>query len=191
MIAALLLFTLFSAFYFLSIQNICDAFIDEKYDDKKLCVDLLCDEIDALALDNPLEILARVITKIDGHDGTICGLYDDKLQIVSSRSPLFGVKPFAPANYPDLVHAVANGKVGSLNVWYDSEGLPPHTIKVYYRWSRGFIVIMGTSKYTASYEAGLVIRNVTIVLSLASVVFFLFASILLLRERKRAYGQSA
>ena len=154
-------------------------------------MDLLCDEIDALEPDNPSEILARAATKIDGYDGTICGLYDDELRIVSSRSPLFGVTPFVPADYPDLVNAIRMEKSESVNVWYSSEGLPPHTIKVYFRWARDFVVIVGVSEYTANYEAGLTIRNVVAVLTAVSVVIFALIAFLLLKERKRAYGQSS
>ena len=167
-------------------QSTYDAFIDEKYDDKKLSIDLLCDEIDALESDNPSEILARVVTKIDGHDRTICGLYNDGLQIVSSRSPLFGVTPFVPANYPDLVNAVRNGKSGSMNVWYDSEGLPPHTIKVYYRWVGNLVIIVGVSKYTTGYVMSSAFQNAYAILSAASYVFFAGTVIVLIIGRKRS-----
>ena len=132
-----------------ALGDVYGAFIREKYADRKLDVDLVCDEIEYLELEvGYTDVLARAITRIDATVGTYAELFDRDLTGLSERTPLFLGAPFDPMEYPEFVEMVDLYRCGELTMWFDKPGAAPQNIHVYFRWVDDLLAVVGVSKYS-------------------------------------------
>ena len=125
------LFVIYCAYFYFAVNQLHGVLVYEKHKDRKLSVDIACDELDKQSYTEAnRDILSRIVTRIDMADGSLCALYDEGLNILSGRSPLFNVEPFSPLDYPELVNKIKHNKTGETSVWYGGDGAPPHSIKI-------------------------------------------------------------
>jgi len=186
-IATLAIFSAFAIFFFLSINNLYAGFAEEKYIDKRISLDIVCDEADMLVAEGrSAEILARVITKLDAVDGTICAVYDKDFTLLSGRKVLAGTTPFTLLDYPDLISLLQKTRAGETSVWYAQHGFPPHNISVYFRWVGDAFAMIGVSKYATNYQLGQHITSEASWLTISSLLCFGLTGFSFWRERRRS-----
>jgi len=146
----LCLCSVYVCYLLFALVSTLNASIEEKYTYQKLSVNLVCDELDRFAhSEGNIAILTRAATQIDAGDGSICALYDSDFNILSMRTPLPDVTPFSPADYPELANMIRLNRQGEAAAWYNKPGLPPHAVKVYFRWVGDVFVLLGVSRYAA------------------------------------------
>jgi len=74
---------------------------------------------------------------------------------------------------------------GEATAWYNKPGLPPHAVKVYFRWASDVFVILGVSRYTVNSPIYDTLYAGAVILVGISVVSFLITGLSLWAERGR------
>jgi hypothetical protein len=133
----------FSTVFYNVIKAGQDALLEEKRYEKKLDLDLICDQIDVIVEADQdwmigYSFYRKIITLsaeiLDNVDFTYAAAYDDKLRLISNRhAPEYEIM-FDPLKSPAFLQHVTSYERGDLTIWYaDSENTGLEMF-VYYRW---------------------------------------------------------
>ena len=193
LISAIVILMMFCGYFYFAFNHINEILLKEKYSDRKFNIDLICDEIDHFVeFNNNWEdydygkILSNVVSKTDATLGTYAELFDEGLNSLSQRSPLYKDAPLDPKEYPELVGSVRSSMRGETSIWFDKEGAIPQTVHIYYRWvptdnssENKLLVILGVSKYSVdtSFESWIIYGAVSLII--ISAVLIISAVVLL------------
>ena len=138
--AAFLILALFCAYFYVAIGNVQTALLREKVAEKRLDIDLICEQIDKfIAVDDDWglydyqAILAHDMEHLDNVPGTFAALYNERLECVSYRTPTY-TTPFEPTDHPEFVAAANANRQGDIELWFEAPDVEGRTMHVYYRW---------------------------------------------------------
>jgi len=200
---ALMILVLFCGYFAYSFSAVNTALMQEKLIDRTFETNLICSEIDYLiSKENDWGIydyqsfLSQMISQIDATVTSYAELFDENLNNLSVRSPLFKEKPFDPKNYPELLQAVEQNERGEIIIDIEQgNGISAYTNFVYYRWvptdkalSNRMLVLVGVSKHSVDTEIPALIEYGAIALIIVSSIFIIGATILFCRLRVYAGG---
>jgi len=198
--AALLVLVLFCVYFAYALST---AMVQEKFTDRKLEADLICDEIDDfLILDNDWgsydyqSVLSKMVSQIDATVTSYAELFDEGLASVSVRTPLFNERPFDPKDYPGFLEAIGHNERGDIAISVGGGGgAPAYTQYMYFRWvptdktlSNRMLVVVGVSKYSLNNGIPPLIEYGAVALIIVSSIFIIGATILFCKLRDKYAG---
>jgi hypothetical protein len=165
----------YCVFSVIALNGVYHGFLDEKYQDRKLSIDLICDGIEMNGLPDGYErILAALSARLDATGGTYCEAYDRGLNGLSERTPLFDGHPYRPVEDTELlakIRAYDRAEAVSAHV---VEGVTNHAMRVYFRWVGDVVIVLGVSEFTLETNVtGLIQTGVTAFVIAAAAAFVL------------------
>lgn len=192
---ALFVLVAFCGYFYVAFKHVNHLLLQEKIIDRRFDIDIICDEIDRIIIQNNdwdtynyKSILASLSSKIDATIGTYSELFDDQMNSLSIRKPLFGMAPFVPHNYPALMDAINNHEHGDIEIMFNetTAAAIPHKIYIYFRWTptdknlkNRMLVIVGVSRFSLNSNIGNDIVYGAVALIIVTAVFILVTVILL------------
>ena len=192
---AFLILIAFCVFFYFSSASLESSLVDEKFIDRKLDVDLMCGAIERLVAIRDdwgkfdyEAILRDIVESLDETSRTCNQLLDMDLNIIAARTPIFPHAPFVVTEYPSLVEAMLMNEYGECTIRFDKPGIPPHDVKVYYRWvpmdplaENRLLVMAGVSRFTIDQDVIWLVAYGEAALIIVAAVFVLYAVIMTCR----------
>jgi hypothetical protein len=165
-IPCLIVILAFLPFDLMTMAEIQEEKLQEKFTDYSGRIDQICSDLDgySASVDSPdadyyLGVYEWNIEYMDGLDMTFAALYDDDLRTVTERDESYAGSPFDPTVYPSFVGEVKNGDpFGTATLSFTPDGATARDMHVYWRWTdldgqeRQYLLVIAISKYTVSTE---------------------------------------
>ena len=159
---AILVLIGFSLYFYSTADSFQNSLIEEKYFDRKLDVNIMCDILDGLVKQNGdwgsydyTTILRNIVQELDENSRTSTQLLDENLSVIAIRTPIFSHSPIVVEEYPELVEAIRTQDSGELTIRFDKPDIPTHDVSVYFRWvpsdpsaEHKLLVMIGVSRFT-------------------------------------------
>ena len=189
----------FAVWFQMILNHMHDSLLQERIASVSHDVDFVCDTLDYLVerdegwdIEKYQEVLVFLVSKMDAAADSrlYAELFDEQLNSISTRSPLFAGSPFDPREVPDLFAVLQSEESGYFLTEHTVQG-KAHDMHIQFRWiptgdhHNRVLLVVGVTKYAINTEIAVWVSWSVVAIMFVTAIFIVGSMMALTVEKRR------